>query len=455
MQKKCVRLFVLVVLSCAAYSGALAAVDTRELDRFVDALGATDSAMMGVVISQNEQVVYERYSGYRGIEQNLPLNRTTQFRVGSITKMYTSVMIMQLVEEGKLSLATPLFDFFPQVPNAQRITIKHLLNHSSGIFNFTSDPVYPLYMTEKHSRDEMIEWIASYDSQFPPGETHAYSNSNYVLLGQIIEEVEGRCFGSVLRKAIAKPLELGRTRYGKRLVPQRNQALSYTYDTALEQWLPEPIAHSSIPQAAGAVVSTPLELTQFVEALAAGRLISQQSVAQMATIEGGFGLGLFPFEFDGKVGFGHTGGIDAFRSAVFYFPKQALSIALTTNGMNYPFDKLLAGLLSLYFQQPFDYADLYDKPVELDAEILSRYEGVFGYEGSSESAVALLVQNEHLYAHVLGQPPFALEAYSESEFRIRLHGLSLHFEVNDSGALNYDAFHLAEGDTWYRLVRLQ
>lgn len=454
MKKKCIRLFVLVVLSWTAGSSAFAAVDTSELDRFVDALSATDSAMMGVVISQNEEIVFERYSGYRGIEQNLPLNRTTQFRIGSITKMYTSVMIMKLIEEGKLSLSTPLSEFFPQVPNAQLITIKHLLNHSSGIYNFTSDPMYPAYMSEKHTREEMIEWIASYDSQFPPGETHAYSNSNYVLLGQIIEKVEERCFGSALRKAIAKPLGLDRTRYGKKLIPQRNQALSYIYDTALDQWLPAPITHSSIPQAAGAVVSTPLELTRFAEALAAGKLISQQSVAQMATIEGGFGLGLFPFEFDGKMGFGHTGGIDAFQSAVFYFPEQALSIALTTNGMNYPFDKLLAGLLSLYFQQPFDYSDLYDEPVELDAETLSRYEGVFGYEGSPEGALTLLVQNEHLYIQGPGQPPFALEAYSESEFRLKLYGVSLHF-VDGNGALNYDEFQLIQGGSGSRFVRLQ
>lgn len=92
MKKKCIRLCVLVVLFWTAGSGALAAVDTSELDRFVDALSATDSAMMGVVISQNEQIVYERYSGYRGIEQKLPLNRNTQFRVGSITKIFTSAL---------------------------------------------------------------------------------------------------------------------------------------------------------------------------------------------------------------------------------------------------------------------------------------------------------------------------------------------------------------------------
>lgn len=456
MRNKCIRLFFLVVLSWTTSSGALAAVGNSELDHFIDALSAADSAMMGVVISQDEQVVYERYSGYRDSEQSLPLNRTTQFRIGSITKMYTSVLVLKLIEEGKLSLSTPLSEFFPQVPNAELITIKHLLNHSSGIYNFTNDPVFPSYMTEKHSRQDMIEWIASYESQFQPGETHNYSNSNYILLGQIVEKIHARCFGSVLRKVIAKPLELSRTGYSKKLIPQRNQALSYTYETPLHQWFPAPVTHSSVAHAAGAVASTPLELTQFVEALAAGKLISHQSVAQMATIENGFGLGLFPFEFYGKVGFGHAGAIDAFQSAVFYFPEQALSIALITNGMNYPFYKLLTGLLSLHFQQPFDYSELYDEPMELDAEALSRYEGVFRNEGAPAGGdVTLFVQNDHLHMQIPGQPPLALEAYSESEFRLNLYGIYLSFKVDATGATTYDEFHLLQGGMATRFVRLQ
>lgn len=455
MKNRCIRLLFQFVIFCIAGRVALAAANPIEIDRFVDSLTTTNSAMMGVTISQKGQVLYERYSGYRSVEQNLPLNRDTQFRIGSITKMYTAVMIMKLIEDGKLSLATPLSEFFPQIPNAQLIHIKHLLNHSSGIFNFTNDPLYTSYMTEKQSRKEMIEWIASYEPLFPPGEFHAYSNSNYVLLGQIIERIEKRCYASALRKTIAKPLDLSRTQYGKKPKPRKNQALSYSYATVLDQWRPASVTHLSIPHGAGAVISTPMELTRFLEALATGELISQESVAQMVATEGGFGLGIFPREFDGEHGFGHTGGIDAFRSAAFYFPEYELSIAVVTNGIDYPFDKLLTGIVNLHFQLPFDYSELHDEPVELNAQTLSRYEGTFGYENDPQDAFILLAQDKHLHIQFPGQPPIALEAFSGNTFRLKLYDLSLHFTVDETGTLDYDEFQLAQGGQQSRFVRLE
>lgn len=337
---------------------ALGASNQQELNNFIDALAASDKAMLGVDISRNGRTVYENYSGYADVALGFPLNRYTEFRAGSITKTFTAVMIFQLVEQGELSLSTKLSEFFPEIPNAELITIQNLLNHSSGLYNYTDDPSFPLYAQERHSKQAMLEWIGSYNPVFYPGATHQYSNSNYILLGYIIEHLSNLPYARVMWYSISRPVGIYRTTYGKDLNTRMNHAQSYYFNTPSNQWEAVPAWDLSIAGGAGALVSTPRDLNRFMRALFSDALVSPDSLAEMTNTVGNFGSGLMPVQFYEFSGFGHTGGIEAFQSAAFHFPDQDLSIALIISGNNYSFDRVLFGIMSLYFGMPFDYSDL-------------------------------------------------------------------------------------------------
>src|SRR5690606_9537400 len=125
----------------------------------------------------------------------------TKFRIGSITKMFTATMILQLVEEGKLTMETKLGAYFPSVPNAKEITIEQLLNHHSGLYNIT-DEEYLNYYTQPKTQQEILERIAKQTPDFPPGERGAYSNTNYLLLGYILEKLTDKSYAENLHSRI-------------------------------------------------------------------------------------------------------------------------------------------------------------------------------------------------------------------------------------------------------------
>ena len=232
--------------------------------------------------------------------------------------------------QDKLQLDTPLSDFYPEAKNAELITIEQLLRHRSGIFSFTDDPDYMDYMTESKSREEMLAYLFSYDAKFEPGSQHEYSNSNYLLLGYILEDITDRPFSVLVDERIVTPLGLTNTRFGGQIRPQGNEAISYVYGKG--EWQPSAETDMSIPHAAGALVSTAADLTTFITGLFAGRLVSTDSVQTMITMEGeslgGYGLGIMRYPVGDLVAYGHNGGIDGFRSHVSYLPGPEVSLAV-------------------------------------------------------------------------------------------------------------------------------
>ena len=242
--------------------------DRLDLAAYLESLDRYEKAMTAVAIAEDGEIIYQSYNGMASIDDQMALDADTKFRVGSITKTVAAVLVMQLVEQDKLQLDTPLSDFYPEVKNAELITIEQLLSHRSGIFSFTDDPDYMDYMTESKNREEMLAYLFSYDAKFEPGSQHEYSNSNYLLLGYILEDITDRPFSALVHERIVKPLGLTNTRFGGQIRPQDNEALSYVYGKG--EWQPAPETDMSIPHAAGALISTAADLTTFITALFQG-----------------------------------------------------------------------------------------------------------------------------------------------------------------------------------------
>lgn len=444
--------FFILILAFSFFTIELNAQKTPDfsirIDSLLKVLDDNNKAMASVTITKNGVVEYSKAIGFIDNTETKPVYSTseTRYRIGSISKMFTSVMILQLVEEKKLSLETPLSDFFSKIPNSKSITIADLLNHHSGLFNFTNSADYPKWMTEPRSRQQLLDLFESQKTVFAPGEKGEYSNTNYVLLGFIIEDVTGKSYQENLSSRITSRIGIKNTMYGGKINHASNEASSFENENG--KWVMLPETDMSIPGGAGAVISSTPDLAQFITALFNGKLINENSLKSMTTMKDNFGLGLFKIPFYDRSAFGHNGGIDGFSSSLAYFPEEKVAIAFCSNGMNYPMNDILIGLLSLYFDKPYKIPDF--KTVAISADKLSAYEGEYT---SEQLALVITVKQEDgkLTAQATGQPSFPLDAISDTEFRFDQAGVVMIFNILDSG--NIDGFRLKQGrDFVYKKV---
>lgn len=312
----------------------------------------TNQRMMGAItIRKADRILYQRTIGYRDSTQAgwVRSDSLTEFRVGSVTKPFTAVLVYQLVDERRLSLETKLLQFFPQLASSDSITVRDLLGHTSGLADYAHgmDPMVPL------DRDALLGRISTQSLQFLPGTRRRYSNSNYLLLGYIIETVTGSTYEEQLQRGIADRIGLRRTDFGGPVTHSANEARAYYFDRG--HWEPQPDHAIENAGAAGGIVSTSNDLSLFLAALFQGRLISRASLMEMTngfddgTMKSGKGLSPFSIPGTGKSGFSHDGSIGAHAALVGHIPEDSLSLALTVNGYNYPINRIFFLVWNILF----------------------------------------------------------------------------------------------------------
>ena len=434
------KIFSLILILCINSISAQS-FDKTKLDQYLDSLEAHDKAMLSLTTFKNGEPIYQKSIGYADVENQQKANKDTQYRIGSITKVFTSTMIFQLIDEGKLSLDTKLAKYYPKVKNANKITISMLLNHRSGIHNLTNTAEYTGYMTRPKTKTEMVSLIEGLDSDFKPDSAANYSNSGYVLLGFILEDITQDSYANLLQQRIATKLNLVRTEYGGPINVQNNQAKSYTHNT--EGWSPATVTDMSIPHGAGAIISTPTEVTKFLSSLLTGKLVSADSLAKIQELNQGYGRGLFQFPFYDKKAYGHNGGIDGFSSVAGYFAADDVAFALTSNGMNYAMNDITIAVLSSYYGKEFDIPNFDQKPIDLAAKDLLNYEGVFASK-DIPIKITLKMNDGQLTTQATGQGAFYLTPYSPAEFRFDQAGIIMIF-ATDGDTVDYSTFQMKQG----------
>lgn len=400
------------------------AFNTAKADSLMDLLEKNNKVMGSVQVRQNGQTVYAKSIGIRATENGnrLPNTADTKFRVGSISKMFTSVMVFRLVEEGKLSLGTPLSQFFPQVRNADKITITNLLTHSSGLHNFTDDKEYAKWEQQPQTHEQMLARIKKMKPEFNPGGRYEYSNTNYVLLGYILEKVTGKTYAELLQEYVAAALGLKNTGYGAAARPDKNEARSFEWKDNAWTLLPE--TDMSIPHGAGSVVSTPADLGVFLESLFAEKIIKKSSLDTMTHIVMNYGYGIFKYPFNLKSAYGHSGGIDGFQSFAAYFPQEKVTFTCCYNGVNYSSNQVSIGLLSILFGEPYTLPNF--NFVKVDDDKLARYEGVYVSDKGGLKMTVKKVDGT-VSIQLTGQPAGNLDALSETEFVLERYGVKIKF----------------------------
>jgi D-alanyl-D-alanine carboxypeptidase len=393
-------------------------LDKTKLDRFFDRLAEKNKAMGSLTLAKDGKVLYSRAIGYsqRGGTEKKPLTEANRFRIGSITKMFTAALVFQLVEKGKLKLSTTLDKFFPQIPNAGKITIAQILGHRSGIHDSILDRnLRPSPGTNAITKDEMLALLAKGTPDFEPDAKHSYSNSGYLLLGLIIEKLTGKTYGEALRTGITSKIGLKDTYLATGNIDvNKNEAL--TYMNLGGEWKQMPETHPSLLFSAGAIVSTPNDLVKFIQALFDAKIVSKESLAAMKTIRDGDAFGMMePFTFAGKTFYGHTGGADNYGAWLAFLPEENLALAYTTNAKVYPVKNIVSGVVDIYYDKPFQIPAL--ESIEVPTEVLDKYVGVYS---SPDAPVKFTITREG--ATLFFQPPggtaVPLEATAQNKFQI-------------------------------------
>jgi len=413
-------LFILII-GLGIQNGFTQTIDKTKLDNYFDSLEANNKFMGSVAIAENGQIIYTRQIGYADVEKKIKPNDNTKYRIGSISKTFTTVLIFKAINEGKLKLTDKIDTYFPTIKNAGKITISDLLYHRSGIHNFTADEDYLKWNTEKKSENEMIEIISKGGSDFEPGSKAEYSNSNFVLLSYILQAIYKKDYAQLLNEEIIKPLGLKNTYYGKKINIKGDECYSYSWKG---NWVKEAETDMSIPVGAGAIVSTPGDLTKFADALFGGKLVTEKDVDLMETIKDNYGMGLFRVPFDDKFGYGHNGGIDGFTSVMYHFADNDVSVALTSNGTNFDNNQISIALLSTVYHKPFEIPAF--KTFEVTSAELDKYLGVYS---SKQIPLKIFItkNGKTLMAQATGQSATALEATGKDKFKFDPAGAVFEF----------------------------
>lgn len=440
------KTFTLLALPLLLAGNALAqtTLNKPKLDSLLTLLDTHHKTMGSLTLVQNGKVVYSRNIG---LEQTaptaVPATPATHYRVGSVSKLFTATMVMQLVEAGKIKLDAPIATWFPQLPNAAKITVDQLLHHRSGLHSFTNDAAYAQYMTQPKTQAEMLTIMAAAPVEFEPGAKYDYSNTNYLLLGYLVEKVTKQTYAQALEKRIVRKLKLKDTYYGGHINGAKHEAASFKWSGTA--WETQPETDMSIPGGAGAVVSTSADLSRFLEGLFAGKLVKPATLAQMQDIQDGYGRGMMMAPFDGSKSYGHFGSIDAFRAALVHFPAEKLTVAYCGN-TNYSISDLMIGVLSVAFNKPYRLPNFTATVPNLTAAELTPFVGSYA-SAQMPLKISVTTSGTTLMAQATGQSPFPLTPKSKTQFVYDATGLQLDFDAEKH------EFTLKQGGGNYLFVR--
>ena len=393
----------------------------KKLDAYFNAL---DRHLMGsIVVQQDGKTIYQRSMGWADFENQIPATAETQYRIGSVSKTFTAVLVMKAAAEGRLSLSDSIAKYFPdaKIPNAEQITIDQLLQHRSGLVDITNDKPYEYYtyFTTPQTRQQILERVAAAGTNFQPDSEYRYCNTGYNLLGYILEDVWGKPYAEIINDQIVSLLDLRHTRYSEAIDPQRGDARSYTL---LDSWQVQPETDASVAIGAGALASTPADLARFGEALV-GDVFGDNIFEQMKQVRDAYGRGLVQFTYGDHIGYGHAGLIDGFSSKLVVFDN--VTIAYCSNGTDYDTNLIIPAVLDALNGKTIEIPD-FDRFVQLTSEQLASYAGTYKCDALSME-VTVSVAGSRLSVQAIGQQSFPLDAVSADQFENAIVGVAITF----------------------------
>lgn len=357
-------------------------VAQEKLDAYFAHLFQNNKMMGTVAVLHNDSLFYTTSIGYADVGSKRKNDSNTKFRIASNTKTYTAVLILKAVEEQKLSLDTHLSIFYPQVKNAEKITIEQLLKHRSGIFNFTEVEGQEIWDQEFHTEAEFINHIKNEKSNFEPNTAYEYSNTNYALLGFILEKVYHKSYAALLQEKICKPLKLSNTYFSPETDPNKHEAISYNIQN---RYIENSKVNFSNHPGSGGIATTAVELNRFLSGLFEGKLISKESlVLMLPENKGEYGMGIEKARFKNPTGYIHGGRIENYFSDYWYFPAEKLGIVTLCNAVNIDLSQVQNTLIQYVYGRDPILPD-FNKTKDLTEEQFRQIAGTYRYKDGSQT----------------------------------------------------------------------
>lgn len=308
------------------------------VDRIVEnAMEQGPISGLSVLVGLEGEVLVAKGYGFADLEHKVPATADTVYRLGSLSKQFTAAAVMQLADQGLIDLDRSIRRYLSDYPEVgEPITVRHLLNHTSGLVSYTAQSEYWRNMRQDLSHETVLSWFSERELAFTPGDRYVYSNSGYYLLGLIIESVTGDTFAEYVHRNLIDPLDLSETRYddGLKLIPGRARGYERNDDNFFNaRWLNMKLAYS-----AGAMTSSVLDLYRFHQALQDARIVSPEAYATMTTpawLNDGtfseYGMAFHVEQWGDRRVLRHGGLIFGFKTCYYHYPDEDLTIILLMN----------------------------------------------------------------------------------------------------------------------------
>jgi len=353
-------------------------VDAKKarLDQVAGSYTPEQGFMGTALVADGDTILLDKGYGKADVEWDIANIPAAKFRIGSLTKQFTAALVLLLQQDGKLNIADPISRYLPDAPKAwSAITLAELLGHTSGIPEFTDDPHFSEWSMSPHTPAEELAFFRDKPLDFAPGSKFAYSNSNYEVLGVVIEKVSGKSYRDVLGERILKPLGMNDTGVDDDALILAKRAQGYKLKKGELE-----IARSesmTVPYAAGALYSTTGDLLRWEHGLFGGKLLSARSLKLMTTPgKGDYGLGVLAGTRNGVQFVWHNGGIEGFGTYLAYVPARRIAVVVFSNIEGSIPTIMGDQLLDVALGNPVVLASEH-KAVPIAAEELAKFEGTF------------------------------------------------------------------------------
>ena len=399
------------------------------IDSIVNAYTNTYKFNGSVLIAQKGTVILHKGYGLRDATSGERNTANTVFQIGSVTKQFTAAIIQKLQEEKKLSVQDKVSKYFPDYPRGDSITIEQLLTHTSGIYSYTSDRNFMATEVAKpQSREKMMSLFKNKPLDFTPGTRWAYSNSAYVLLGYIIEDVTKKPYEQVVREYIFKPVQMTHSGFDFTHLQSPDRATAYFVLNDVDS-VKSPIVDSTVAYSAGSIYSTTGDLFKWHKALQNYSILSKPLQEKAYTVvKNNYGYGWVIDSVESKRRVAHSGGIHGFTSNFTRIPEEDIVIILLSNNASPSLYEMSNKIISAFYNKPYDLPSV-RKAVLLGDEKLKDYVGE--YEINPQLQLKLSIKDGQLWAEPTGQKATTVYAEKEDVFYAKSPDVQLQFKRND------------------------
>lgn len=411
--------FLLFSYSCQAQNATDKQL-AKELDLLFSKQFSPNEPGISLLVAKKGKIIYEKAFGAASLELNVPIRSEMVFNLGSITKQFTAVAILQLVEKSKISLQDSLQKYVPDFPSkGYTITIENLLTHTSGIKDYMQIDYPEPYMERgDFSPKALIDSFKSLPLEFEPGTRFQYSNSGYFLLGYIIERISGKTWQDYLQENILTPLGLTNTYTDHPNAIIKNRV--YGYKKEDQHFEKANYWSATISYAAGGLLSNVEDLYKWQKGLYSYQILKKETLEKAFTsfklkdgTSTGYGYGWFIKNINGMLSIEHDGAITGFLTKEIYYPEEDVYIVALFNCDCAPKDALSVTIAGIALEKPLQ------PDVKVNDAILGNYTGTYTLSIDTSRTIIIFRENNQLIAKVSGQGNYPLLFQSDTKFEFK------------------------------------